>query len=312
MRKALVLTKHADEYRRLIEAAALPDLVLTAATDVEDGLSRGGDSEILVGDPARVVASLARLPRLRWVQLTWAGVERMLDPALRRDYVLTNIRGVFGPLMSEYVFGYLLAHERRIVPRLDAQRQGQWDATLPGTLRGKTVGFVGVGSIGAHLASTARHFGMTVRGFTRSSEESPDVDRYFHGADKVAFARGLDYLVAVLPNTPGTRRIIDAEMLQALPAHAVVVNAGRGDTLDTGALIRALEKGSLAAAVLDVFEEEPLPADHPLWRTPGVFVTSHTAAPSFPSDIVGVFADNYRRYVRGEALKYQVDFDRGY
>jgi phosphoglycerate dehydrogenase-like enzyme len=312
MPKALVLTKNADEYRRLIEAAALPDLALTAATDVEDGLSRGGDSEILMGDPARVVASLARLPRLRWVQLTWAGVERMLDPALRRDYVLTNIRGVFGPLMSEYVFGYLLAHERKIVQRLDAQRQGQWDATLPGTLRGKTLGLVGVGSIGTHLASTARHFGMTVRGFTRSSEESPDVDRYFHGADKVAFARGLDYLVAVLPNTPGTRRIIDAEMLEALPAHAVVVNAGRGDTLDTRALIRALADQRLAAAVLDVFEEEPLPSGDPLWRTPGVFITGHTAAPSFPSDIVGVFAENYRRYVRGEALKYRVDFERGY
>ena len=111
---------------------------------------------------------------------------------------------------------------------------------------------------------------------------------------------------------PGTRRIVDDEMLRALPPQAMVVNAGRGDTLDTEALIRALEEKRLAAAVLDVFEEEPLPPAHPLWRTPGVFITSHTAAPSFPADIVGVFVENYRRYVRGEPLLYQVDFERGY
>jgi phosphoglycerate dehydrogenase-like enzyme len=312
MPKVLVLTKYADEYRRLIEAAALPDLDLVTASDAEDGLARGGDSEILFGDPGRVVATLSRLPQLRWVQLSWAGVERLLAPALRRDYVLTNIRDVFGPLMSEYVFSYLLAHDRKILPRLEAQREGRWDATLPGTLQGRTLGLVGVGSIGAHLAATAKHFGMTVRGYTRASEESPDVGEYFHGNSKGPFARGLDYLVAVLPNTPGTRRIVDAEMLRELPPHAVVVNAGRGDTLDTGALIEALEQKRLAAAVLDVFEEEPLPSSHPLWHTPGVYITSHTAAPSFPADIVGVFVKNYRRYVSGEALLYRVDFERGY
>ncbi len=312
MPRTLVLTKRPREYESLIEAARLPDLALVAASDVEDGLARGGDSEVLVGDPARVTAALPRLPNLRWVQLTWAGVERMLDPTLRRDYVLTNIRGVFGPLMSEFVFSYLLAHERKILQRVEAQREGRWDATLPGTLQGKTIGLVGVGSIGAHLAATAKHFGMTVRGYTRVSEESSHVDRYFHGDARVDFATGLDYLVAVLPNTPGTRRIVDDEMLRALSPQAMVVNAGRGDTLDTEALIRALEDKRLTAAVLDVFEEEPLPPAHPLWRTPGVFITSHTAAPSFPADIVGVCVENYRRYVRGERLLYQVDFERGY
>jgi len=312
MPRALVLTKYPEEYLRLIEAEQLPGLDAVAASDVADGLARGGDSEIVLGDPTRVVQALPALSRLQWVQLSWAGVEPMLDPALRRDYALTNIRGVFGPLMSEYVFGYLLAHERKIVPRLEAQREGRWDTTLPGTLGGKTIGLVGVGSIGAHLAETARHFAMTVRGFTRSSEDCAYVNEYFHGSDKARFAAGLDYLVAVLPNTSGTRRIVDDSMLRALPAHAVLVNAGRGDTVDVDALVSALEGGRLAAAVLDVFPEEPLPADHVLWRTPRVFITSHTAAPSFPADIVSVFAANYRRFVRGDALQYRVDFERGY
>ena len=312
MRRVLILTKHAEEYQRLVEESELPDLAIVAASDVADGLARGGDSGILLGDPARVLSALPHLPHLKWVQLTWAGVEPMLDPALRRDYVLTNIRGVFGPLMSEYVFSYLLAHERKIVARHNAQRAGKWDATLPGTLQGKTMGLVGVGSIGAHVAATAKHFGLTVRGYTRSSENCAHVDRYFHGNDKKAFAAGVDYLVAVLPNTHDTRGIVDAGMLGALPSHAVVVNAGRGDTLDEVALVAALAGNRLAAAVLDVFAEEPLPEGHVFWRTPGVHITCHTGAPSFPSDIVGVFVDNYRRYSRGQALQYVVDFERGY
>jgi phosphoglycerate dehydrogenase-like enzyme len=308
----LVLTKHPDDYARLIADAALPDLAVVASDDVGDGLARAGHAGIILGDPTRVREALPRMTALRWVQLSWAGVEPMLDPALRRDYVLTNIRGVFGPLMSEYVFGYLLAHERRLLPRHEATRAGHWDTTLPGTLRGKCLGLVGVGSIGGHLAATAKHFGMVVRGYTRASEDCRHVDHYFHGAAKTAFAAGLDYLVAVLPNTAGTRQVIDAAMLRALPAHAVVVNAGRGDTIDDAALVEGLTAGRLAAAVLDVFPEEPLPPDHPLWRTPNVHITCHTAAPSFPADIVGVFADNYRRYAAGQPLRYVVDFARGY
>ncbi len=312
MHHLLVLTKHPDEYRALIEAANCPDLAIVAASDVPDGIARGAHSDLLLGDPTRVTQALPHLPRLVWTQLTWAGVEPMLDPALRRDYVLTNIRGVFGPLMSEYVFGYLLALERKMLTRYEAQREGRWDATLPGTLQGKTLGLVGVGSIGAHLAGTARHFGMRVHGYTRSSRDCPHVHRYFHTGEKAAFASGVDYLVAVLPNTHGTRRIVDAEMLGALPPGAVVVNAGRGDTIDEAALIDALTQGRVAAAVLDVFPEEPLPPQHPFWRTPNTFITSHTSAPSFPRDIVGVFVENYRRFHGGKPLLHRVDFERGY
>ncbi len=308
----LILTKHPDEYRERIEAAGLADLAITAASDVPDGLARGAHSDILLGDPTRVKAALPHLPRLVWTQLTWAGVEPMLDPALRRDYVLTNIRGVFGPLMSEYVFGYLLAIERKIVPRLEAQRAGRWDATLPGTLQGKTLGLVGVGSIGAHLAASGKHFGMRVHGYTRSSRDCRHVDRYFHGDDKTAFAADLDYLVAVLPNTDETSAIVDAGMLGALPPRAVVVNVGRGRTLDEPALVASLTSGRLAGAVLDVFPEEPLPETSPFWSTPNTWITSHTSAPSFPQDIVDVFAENYRRFHRGESLLHRVDFERGY
>ena len=116
------------------------------------------------------------------MQSTWAGVEPLLDPALRRDYILTNARGVFGPQMSEYVFAYLLAHERKTLREAGvAGGAAAGIRTPPTRLRGKQLGLLGVGTIGAALARTAKHFGMRVKGYTRASEDSADVDEYFHG-----------------------------------------------------------------------------------------------------------------------------------
>ena len=303
MPKLRILSKHEDEYRRLIEAAHLPDLEILSAL--------GLDTDILFGEPNLIRDALASFPNLKWVQANWAGVEPLLDPALRRDYILTNARGVFGPLMSEFVFGYLLLHERKILQRLAAQKEQRWDTTLTGTLRGKTIGLLGVGSISAELARTAKFFGLSVRGFTRSSESCPDVDEYFHD-DLPTFVSKLDYFVSVLPNTAETRHIINTTVLNALPKQAIFINVGRGSVVDESALVHALERRAIAGSVLDVFEQEPLPAEHPLWSAPNTFITSHTSAPSFPSDIANLFIENYRLYVEGKPLKYVVDFEKGY
>ena len=126
------------------------------------------------------------------------------------------------------------------------------------------------------------------------------------------FAKGLDYFVSVLPNTSETRHIINAALLEALPPHAVFVNVGRGSALDESALIHALETKKIAAAVLDVFEQEPLPKEHPFWNTPNLLLTFHTSAPSLPEDIAKLFIENYHRYLNEEELMYRVDFVRGY
>lgn len=312
MFKVLILSKHADEYRRLLEAATLPEIELTSADNVTSARAAGVDYEVVFGEPSLIREVLADFKKLNWVQATWAGVEPLLDPALRRDYILTNARGVFGGLMSEYVFGYLLAHERRIFERYQAQREGRWDGSVTGMLRGKTMGLLGVGSIGSHLARTAKSFYMTVHGYTRSSEACPDVDFYFHGDDLFDFAKGLDYLVSVLPNTSETHHIVDASLLGALPPHAIFINAGRGSALDESALMRALESKQIAGAVLDVYEQEPLPRDHPFWNTPNLLLTFHTSAPSLPVDLAELFIVNYQLYINGEDLLYRVDFVRGY
>jgi phosphoglycerate dehydrogenase-like enzyme len=271
--------------------------------------------DLIFGDPSLVARVLPRMTGITWVQATWAGVEPLLDPALRRDYTLTNARGVFGALMSEYVFGYLLATERLVFQKYEAQKTARWDHGAPGSLRSKRIGLIGVGTIGAALARTAKHFGMHVKGYTRASEGCADVDEYFHAPiERVreAFANDLDYLVTIAPNTHATRHVVDASVLAALPARAVIVNPGRGSLIDEGALVDALGSGRLAGAVLDVFETEPLPADHALWRTPNVLITSHTAALSFPKDIAPLFIENYRRLIAGQPLTYVVDFAAGY
>jgi phosphoglycerate dehydrogenase-like enzyme len=304
MHKLLILSQDKDKYRALIEEARLVNL--------EFATQPASDVDIVLGEPSRIKAALASLPALSWAQSIWAGVEPLVDSAARRDYVLTNARGVFGRLMSEYVIGYLLAHERKIIQRLEAQKNKIWGESETGTLRGKTIGLLGVGSIGAEVARTAKFFGMNVRGYTRGSETSSYVDRYYHGNDLPEFAKGLDYLVSILPNTVDTRKVVNTDLLNTLPSLALFINVGRGSTVDESALIEALKQNKIAGAVLDVFEKEPLPKDHPFWITPNLQMTFHTAAPSLPEDIVKLFIENYLLFNEGKPLKYQVNFERGY
>ena len=303
MPKLLILSRDADAYRKLIESAQLPDLEFS---------SDPAETDIALGEPKLIRDTLPALSRLKWAQAIYAGVEPLVESGQRRDYILTNARGVFGALMSEYVFGYLLFHEKKILDRLAAQQSMRWQRAESGMLRGKTLGLLGVGSIGTHLASTAKHFGMTVRGYTRNSETSAQVDRYYHGDDLLQFVDGLDYLVSVLPRTEDTNKIVNRELLEVLPSHAVLVNVGRGNAVDEPALVQALNEGKIAAAVLDVFEQEPLPEGHPFWTTPKLYMTFHTSAISYPEDLTKVFIENYQLYVDGKPLKYVVDFAKGY
>ena len=319
MHKLLILTDDAAQYQALIEKAHLPNLEFTTQL---------ADCDLVLGEPRKIKDALPLLSHPKWIQSIYAGVEALTDSPQRRDYTLTNARNVFGPLMSEYVFSYLLAHEKKIFARQKAQQENRYDRFESGWLRGKTIGLLGVGSIGAHLAGTAKHFEMKVWGYTVGSETSTQVDRYFHpknpislrergrgeGEDKplTQFASGLDYLIIVLPRTNDTNNMVNAEVLNALPNHAVLVNVGRGNAIDEPALVEALTNNKIAGAILDVTAQEPLPADHPFWSTPNLLLTFHTSAMSYPEDIAALFIENYHLFVEGKPLKYVVDFERGY
>ncbi len=254
---------------------------------------------------------LPELPAVQWVQSSWAGVTPLIE-AKRRDYVLTGIRDAFGPQMAEYVIGYLLAHELRVLERKQRQQKHEWFKGFSGNLHGKRLGIMGTGSIGRYIAMKANFMDMQVLGLSRSGKPVP-VFRQVMKANRLhEFLDGLDYLVSILPDTPETDGLLDRAALDKLPRHACVINIGRSNVIDDEALIDALKNNELASATLDVFDEEPIPQDSPLWDTPNLNITAHIAAVSLPSLIVPIFVDNYRRYVDEQPLRYVVDFDAGY
>ncbi|MEH6472032.1 MAG: D-2-hydroxyacid dehydrogenase [Halopseudomonas sp.] len=312
--KVLLVSADAQRYRQLLEPL-LSGVELVSAETAEQALPHCGDSEVLFGDPDLLLPLLDRMPKLRWIQSSWAGVAPLVE-ALRRqpnpELVLTNVRGIFGPLMAEYVFAYLLGHERQLLANWQAQKQRQWRGQRCGSLQGKTLGLLGLGSIGAQLANSARQFGMRVLGCSRSAPVAGLVDRHHLSEQLPQMAAEVDYLVCTLPSTPQTLNLIDQSLLAQMKPTALLINAGRGDLIDDAALVEALTQQQIAGAVLDVFRQEPLPPAHPFWSTPNLIITSHTAAPSFPEDVAPIFIDNWHRFQQHEALAFQVDIQRGY
>lgn len=269
----------------------------------------------LLAEPSLAVEVLDLLPNLRWLQSTWAGVEKLLAYP-RRDYVLTNIRGVFAPLISEYVLAHVLAHERQLYAHHEAQKNRVWlnHATgfHVGTLRGKTMLILGVGSIGAGVARTMRCLGVRVLGVVSQMRHIPECDAVGTMGDLSELLLQADYVVNTLPNTPDTQNIINAAFLESMKPTAMFINVGRGQAVVEDDLVHALKNKQIAAAVLDVYRTEPLPPEHAFWDTPNLILTSHTAAPSFPADIFKIFWDNYQRFNTQQSLSHVVDFSKGY
>ena len=307
-----ILSQHANAYADLILAADLPDLEIHAFETVEGGLVRAREANILLGGPNLLKKVLPAADRLEWAQSTWAGVSPLMGKDCRRDYLLTGVKDVFGPIMAEYVICYILMHERNVLQCIGLQQRKQWKMPTPGLLRGKRVGIMGVGSIGTAIAGAAKYFNMLTSGYSRTSSPRTFIDQVFGSDQLYEFVRDLDYLVSVLPDTADTTHLINASVFKAMKPGAVLINVGRGNAVDEDALVNALNRKEIAGAVLDVFQQEPLSKSHPFWETAGLIVTSHKAALSYPEDLAPLFIDNYRRFTAGDPLKYQVDFARGY
>ena len=310
--RLLILSKNSDQYAELIEKHDFSGLEFIACNRAGDAKIHAENCNIILGEPDRIAPVLDVAENLQWIQSTYAGVEALITPSQRTDYLLTGVKDLFGPLMSEYVFAYILAFERNIFQTYENQQERLWQDTPYKSLKDTLLGICGLGSIGRHIALTAKHFGMDVWGYKRSNEEMPGVDRLFTHSNFREFLAHPDYIVTTLPHTPESLHLFDHASFQAMKRSAVLINVGRGPVVSESALARALEEKLIRGAVLDVFEEEPLPKDSNLWRLPNVFITPHNSAYSFPEGIVDIFAENYRLFVAGKPLKYVVDFERGY
>ncbi|UTW44513.1 D-2-hydroxyacid dehydrogenase [bacterium SCSIO 12696] len=312
MNKLLIVSKDAEEYANHLRYRNLPALQMSMAQNTEQAQELITDANIVLGTPALVAPLLHKADKLQWVQSSFAGIEPFCSAGLRTDYRLTGVKDIFGSLMSEYVFAYLLAFERNVLATRDNQLNKQWQTMPYRRLEFLSIGICGLGSIGQQIAKTAMHFNMKVLGLSRSATQLPMVEKVFSPSEICHLAKQVDYLVTVLPNTPETHGIINRDVLDALGPTGVFINVGRGAAVDEYALINALKTKAIRGAVLDVFQTEPLPQESPLWELENVFITPHNSAITFAEDIVELFCENYRLFQAGEALNYIVDFDRQY
>ncbi len=271
-------------------------------------------AEIMCGRPNTKL--LERAEKLRWVQVTSAGVDRLpLRELQHRGIVLTNARGMHGDTIADHVMALILAHTRQLSLRFENQKQRRWErGGSSRELAGSTMGVIGLGGIGSKVARRAVAFGMEVAGTRRSGVETPGVRRVVAPERIMDLLPVCEYLVICCPLTPRTEGLIGEEELSVLPAGAYLVNIARGAIVDESALIDALQGGHLGGAGLDVFREEPLPPDSPLWDMDNVHITPHVAGQqaNYAVKAAGRFAENLRRWQQGEPLKWVVDFDLGY
>jgi phosphoglycerate dehydrogenase-like enzyme len=302
-----------------------------SAEKVEQALEE--DIEVLY--TAYFPVDLSRAPRLKWVQMHIAGVDEVLDhPIMKSNILLTTASGIHATTVAEYVFASILAFNRRVPQMLYYQSrrewpEGRWHLFARSELRGSTLGIVGYGSIGREVGRIARCFGMRVVATKRSVSQMRDVgyvaqdtgdktgallDEVFPPERLSEMLSLCDYAVVAVPLTPETRKLIGEAELQAMKPSAYLVNISRGGTVDEVALLRALQEGWIAGAGLDVFEEEPLPSDSPLYGLENIILSPHVAGFTLRYDerASDLFAENLRRYLEGEPLLNLVDKAKGY
>lgn len=281
----------------------LPDADIVRATDYADSVAKVADADILV-EHGLYDDHLAAADSLRWVQSLSSGANRYnIDQLRERDILLTTASGVHARPIAEQVLTYLLTFERDLLRGLRQQRGCEWQRYPAGELGDCTLAVVGVGAIGGCIAELASAIGMEVLGVRNHPDQPhPAVDDMLGPTDHHAALGRADYAVLACPLTEDTRGMIGSEELTSLGNDGVLVNVARGAVVQQDALAEALQTGDLRGAALDVFEEEPLPAESPLWDLSNVVVTPHMAGgtPLFPERCAEIIAENYRHFVAGE------------
>ncbi len=289
----------------------------------EDDLAAAlpGADVLLVGGAGftRIAQAWPADPALapRWLHVAATGVEHVLFDALVRDpgLTLTNSRGVYDEAIAEYVLGLILALAKDLPGTLAHQRRRQWRWRESERIGGRAALVAGTGPIGRAIARQLRAAGMRVSGAGRTGRsDDPDFGTVYGSGELPEALAEADYVVLAAPLTPQTRGMIDERALRATKPTARLVNVGRGGLVVQDALVDALRHGRLAGAALDVFEEEPLPENSPLWDLPGVIVSPHMAGDvhGWREAQAGLFLDNLHRYLAGRPLRNVVDKARGY
>ncbi len=258
---------------------------------------------------------LSAMPKLRWAQAMTAGVEGWLAlPDLPAKLTLTCARGTHREAMPENIIGALLYVAKPYAAAVENQKQRKWVHSVAQPLTGKTLGILGLGAIGQDVARIAAMLGMRVIGTRRRPEPMPDVAEVLPAERTPEVLAQSDFLLLLLPATPETDNFINAERLAMMKPSAWLFNFGRGHLIKDDDLIAAVKSKRIAGAVLDVYRQEPLPAEHPFWATAGIIVLPHIGGPHPHRDrfVARLFAENLGRFLDGKPLKEVVDRKAGY
>ncbi|MCY1402604.1 Glyoxylate/hydroxypyruvate reductase A [compost metagenome] len=298
-------------YARLLRQVA-PELEVLTSGDSAELAVLAADCPVWLGQPDLLATLLRQGHQPRWLQSTWAGITPLLAEGLPQNYRLTRAVGIFGQVMAEYVLTYMLGHEREVLARLVSQVERKWDSRMGRSLAGRKVLIVGTGDIGQSVAQFLVPFGVVLYGVASQAREQAPFIEVAALQDLGRLVGEVDYVINLLPDTPATHDLYDAQMFKRFNPDALFINAGRGVAVVDGDLVEALKEGHLAGAVIDVCRQEPLPQRHPFWTAWGLLLTGHSSAPTSPEAMVGLFVDNLRAYGKAQPLRGEVDFQRGY
>jgi phosphoglycerate dehydrogenase-like enzyme len=294
-----------------------PDLEIVTATTDDEALEKIGDAEGLFGwaKPELVRAG----KKLRWIQVPSAGVENCMFPELTEsDITLTNAQGIYGIQLGDHVMAFILAFSRCLNLLFARQQEGIWesrDNLTSHELLGTTLLVVGLGGAGTETAKRAKAFGMHIIGLDLVEKPMPDCVDEFHSVEALdeQLPRA-DYVAVCCPLTHRTRKLFGAAQFARMKPTAYFVTVARGGSVDTDALVAALEKGRIAGAGLDVTDPEPLPEGHPLWSMANCIITPHCSgqSPGASGRLYGILCENLKRFAAGKPLLNVVDKREGF
>ena len=301
----------------------LPNLtVFDVSPDKTDTIEKLKSADILVTDCDLFLPYTDKLPSLKWAQVTWAGVENLVSNSQDKqiNYVVTRFSSkAFGLAMSEYVIAHIFNFERNQRQQYKNQKQRQWIKSgkilSHRLICDLSVGILGLGNIGKSIAQNLKVFGATVWGITRTplKETLHYLDEHRTIEYLPEMLAHCDYIINVLPSTPNTIGLLNGNVLENCKNRgSVFINIGRGTIIKEIDLLTALEKQWISGAILDVFEEEPLPTESKLWTLPQVTISPHVSGVSRAEDVVQFFVENYKKFVKGENLLNAVHFKEGY
>lgn len=253
--------------------------------------------------------------KLKLIQVPGAGVDSVLpDPSIADNVAIGNSIGVHEPEMPEFVLGLLFAITKQIPTLVERQRNHQWRIVVPVTLSGMTACVVGLGTIGQSVARRLQALDMTVTGVRRSGAPVINVDRVVTPERRSELLADANVVIVITPKTPQTEGLIGHDEIAQMPPNSWLIDVSRGGVVDLDAVVAALASGHLAGAAVDVFPEEPIGTDSPLWDVPNLLVTPHTAGFShnYFERTVDVLSDNVRAVLNNAPLATPIDRHRGY